>query len=404
MSLSSILISLVAGGVFWLYWRGLARSKMSLKASRIILLIALPVIGILPFLSFAPMREMTMQFLPEVSVIEQSTKWLPKGNVGLQFSIDMVIVGGAIIQLAFFLTTIVRTRRWSKIGERTTRERREVVVHPSIPAPFTFLRTVFTPPIPEEDAHCILDHEIAHINRLHQWDSTLMLLVRMLAWWNPFVHLLSGELRLVHEKEADLDVVASRDINLYAEQLVRYAVHGGFVHVHHYSLTRQIVERMKNLQSTNRSSFSWTLMTLLFVMTLAGGVAFAQESSTHMIVEVDQPPVLEGCEDGDMACFQSTLISHIAQNLTIPKGLDFGDQNPRFFVKFEIDEEGNVENMQTLRSPCSGSDDADMASDCNQVEDAIRKALETLPIVKAAMKDGAFVKVQYTIPVLVALE
>lgn len=58
-----------------------------------------------------------------------------------------------------------------------------------------------------ESRDTILCHERAHIAHHHSYDRLLLLAVKTLQWWNPFVWLLDDALTQVHEYEADLEVI-----------------------------------------------------------------------------------------------------------------------------------------------------------------------------------------------------
>lgn len=71
----------------------------------------------------------------------------------------------------------------------------------------------------------ILLHECVHAGRLHSLDLMLMSLVTAIHWFNPLVHLMRSELRLLHEYEADEAVLDSGiDASRYQLLLVRKAV------------------------------------------------------------------------------------------------------------------------------------------------------------------------------------
>ena len=71
----------------------------------------------------------------------------------------------------------------------------------------------------------ILLHECVHAGRLHSLDLMLMSLVTAVHWFNPLVHLMRSELRLLHEYEADEAVLDSGiDASRYQLLLVRKAV------------------------------------------------------------------------------------------------------------------------------------------------------------------------------------
>lgn len=74
----------------------------------------------------------------------------------------------------------------------------------------SFGRTVYwdeTTPLSATEAAQLLAHEQAHIRRGHSADQLWLQLCRSLLWFNPFVHLLAADLTLLHEYQADADVL-----------------------------------------------------------------------------------------------------------------------------------------------------------------------------------------------------
>lgn len=53
----------------------------------------------------------------------------------------------------------------------------------------------------------VICHEASHIRHGHTWEKTLMQILKVVMWFNPFVHLASVRLDEVHEYEADRDVL-----------------------------------------------------------------------------------------------------------------------------------------------------------------------------------------------------
>lgn len=70
-----------------------------------------------------------------------------------------------------------------------------------------------------ENGDTILAHERAHITHCHSFDKMLLLVVKCLQWWNPFVWLLSDALSQVHEYQADLAVL-NKGVNASQYQLL----------------------------------------------------------------------------------------------------------------------------------------------------------------------------------------
>lgn len=400
MSFSAMVISVVLGFLIWGFWKSFVKERVSLHQARFFLLISMVVVVFVPMISLPSLRVAAPQLLPEISIVQTSLAWVPHSNKALQFSAKLLILAGSVVQVLLFIWTYFRIQRFRMKGNALSIANHKVVVHPNVPSPFVFIRTIFLPHMNEGEMDWVIEHEMAHLKQKHQWDSGFLLVARTIAWWNPMVWMLSRELRLTHEKQADLAVVQSKgNAEEYAQQLVEYAVKGGYAFAHNYSITHQILERMKNLNAIQRKSTSAMMISSIFLFLLSFGAVYAQESSTLAFTEVDQMPTLTGCEEGDKMCFNQKLIEHVVAQLEVPKGIELSEEPARFWTSFVIDEEGNIGSVELVRSPCADAN----SDDCAAVKVEISDALISLPVEKAAMKDGVFVKVQYTVPIVIAM-
>lgn len=401
MSFSSMIISVVLGILVWLFWKVYLKSRVSLAQARFFLLLSVAVVVFIPFIAFPALREVAPRLLPEISVVQNSLAWVPSSNKAMQFSAKLIIVTGSCVQVVLFIWTYFRIQRYRRKGQKSLISNHRVVVHPDVPSPFVFIRTIFLPHMNRGEMNWVIEHEMAHLKLVHQWDSSFLLIARTLAWWNPLLWTLSKELKLTHEKQADLAVVQSKgNAEEYAQQLVDYAVKGGFAFAHNYSITHQIKERMKNLNAIQKKSTSAMMLSTLFLFMLSFGAIYAQESSALSPIQVDQMPLLAGCEEGDEACFNEKLLEHVVSQIEVPKGVEFTQEPARFWVSFVIDEEGNVGSVELMRSPCADPN----SEECAEVKAEISDALTSLPVEKAAVKGGVFVKVEYTVPVVIAMK
>ena len=76
-----------------------------------------------------------------------------------------------------------------------------------------------------ETLPAILAHEQAHVRCGHSWDLLFFGVLSILQWFNPLVWICQGELKLLHEYEAD-DAVLKQGIDgvQYQKLLIRKAI------------------------------------------------------------------------------------------------------------------------------------------------------------------------------------
>lgn len=401
MTLSGLFISLFVAAVLVAHWRLIAQHKLSLRASRFYLLFGIAISALAPFASELQNAATVRIYLPEISISHRVTGWVPQGDTEWGWPIYSIWFVGAVIQFLPFLITIIKANGWKRESRREDALGFKVYISQIIPAPCTFLGSAFIPELSDAEKKVILNHELAHLRLGHKWDSIFILISRMFLWWNPFYWMLQSDLQLTHEKQADKLAVSESDTSLYKELLVEHAVRGRFAFAHQYSLTQQISERMKSLNTIQKSSMAWSIFSMILTIGLGTSSIFAQQSKPMGTGEVDVVPTIAGCEENDMQCFVTAVANHVVKGLVIPKDLPVGDE-ARYFVRFVINESAEVAEVEVVRAPTECENDE--TGSCNQMNANIRTALTSLEVQRAAMKDGKFVKVEYTIPILVKME
>ncbi|MDE7345200.1 MAG: hypothetical protein K2N48_00475 [Muribaculaceae bacterium] len=130
--------------------------------------------------------------------------------------------------------------------------------------PFCFCGSIY---ISKEDLddipEMIITHEHSHIRHLHFIDLFIGRLTLIAQWWNPFAWMLCREMRLVHEFQADGDVLsAGYDSKEYQYLLLarattdtKYSLTSGF---RHCELKRRL--KMINRQRTGRRAVAALIM------------------------------------------------------------------------------------------------------------------------------------------------
>lgn len=123
---------------------------------------------------------------------------------------------------------ILFIRRGSMIG----REGYTLVVMPHEEvAPFSFGKyiVISASDYANHPIETVIAHELAHIRLRHYLDLVLAQTVCVLLWYNPLAWLLRGELKLLHEYNADDSVIAGgADIEDYQMLLIRKAAGNRF--------------------------------------------------------------------------------------------------------------------------------------------------------------------------------
>jgi len=124
---------------------------------------------------------------------------------------------------------------------------------------------------------------------------------------------------------------------------------------------------------------------------IKGQVENAKLGQIYTFNDVEKLPAFKKCESvtgKDLGCFNQQLIQHISDNFAYPQKAVDHNISGAVYVKFVIDKNGKVTNIQT-RGPQNGV----------ILEIAAKKLVEKLGSFKPAMKDGQPVNVSYSFPV-----
>ncbi len=108
--------------------------------------------------------------------------------------------------------------------------------------------------------------------------------------------------------------------------------------------------------------------------------------------DVDRIPLFEDCKKINKtkasACFNAQMMKHIQEHFTYPYEAIMNRIEGEVWVRFIIDEEGNVTNLKTL---------APKNADLLKIE--AERVVSKLPRLKPAVKDGKKVLVKYGFPI-----
>jgi N-acetylmuramoyl-L-alanine amidase len=137
--------------------------------------------------------------------------------------------------------------------------------------PFSFFKSIFWGEEMEmnnREGRQILRHELFHVTNHHSVDIIGMEIISILCWFNPVFHLISRELKLIHEYAADACVVAETNEYEYAGLLLT-KISGRPLPLTNPFFKNQIKRRIAMITKTdkNKKAITGRLMILpLFVL------------------------------------------------------------------------------------------------------------------------------------------
>ena len=311
----------------------------------------------------------------------------------------IILIGASVFFLRLLISTatiLVKAARNRKIKiEKGT----DLIVSESVKSPVSWLRYIF---INSDDYRNnpreILTHEMAHIHYRHTFDLIFIDLLCCLQWFNPVIWLFRRELRSVHEFQADAAVVNS-GINAknYQILLIKKAAGRNWSSVvsslNHSNLKNRIAMMSK------KSSKSAALKVLLpIAVTACLAVTFANCNNSMLLSNDDKineksftnqdEPYVIVAEMPEFPGGEKALLKYIAENVVYPQEAKEKDIEGSVYIKFVVNSEGKVQDVETLRG-------VDPLLD----QEAI-KVIESLPDFKPGREDGKPVNVSMQVPIM----
>lgn len=218
---------LFCSGTLLLFYRLMLVRRVSFRASRRFLILALVLSALLPALDiplYPPAEPEAVSDIRRFTTdgVGTGEPWIPARPLPEEGEIRTaavrheanrlhrdilpwlyaIVAGLSFVLLAVRLNRIRRLRRHASL---TPCAGYTLAEHPDIRTPFSFLRTVYLGPGYEgERRGMVLCHEASHIRHRHSVEILLVEIVRCLFWFNPFVWIAQRWLKEVHEWEADV--------------------------------------------------------------------------------------------------------------------------------------------------------------------------------------------------------
>ena len=293
--LTYILESTICISVFYLLFRVLMRKETSFAVNRTTLLTIVAASVIVPLVQLPQLMQtpVHVELIPEFSENKIQIQNLPATENAASFEFQPSVgevapakneltipletllryfyLAGVLVALLLFIRNIILIFMLSR--KATVRQMdgyRLLIVDREVPS-FAFGRSVIISQT-DYDAHgpAILAHEQAHIRQNHFVDLLLLELVRTIHWFNPAVYALIGDLKEIHEFQADEQTLHSGiDATQYQLLVIqkgvgprRFALANSF---NHCQIKKRIT--MMNKSKTSKA-WRWKVATFLPLLAL----------------------------------------------------------------------------------------------------------------------------------------
>lgn len=289
--ISFLLKSVIASGLFVLFYVLFLRNRRMHNYSRFFLLTSLIVSLTIPFLHFQ---------LRTVSADNTAIKLLGVINsnevekVGQQVGANGIDVA-TILMLLYFTVSAVLVMVFClkliglyKIKQNGLREDKGVyiIVHTSSSkAPFSFLRYIFWNDEVDLDSlqgQQVLKHELAHVGQLHTLDKLFVQMVLIVFWINPFYWFIQHELSITHEFIADDTSVGEGNTEGFALMLLQAQFGNSFSGIVNPFFHSPIKRRIMMLQQNGTKHAMFRKLAVLPLMAGVVVLLSFSKAKTHM--------------------------------------------------------------------------------------------------------------------------
>ncbi len=439
---------IVCSALFVVFYRTVLHRYTPFLVARIYLVASLAASAVIPALDIPVWRVAPVEITPGTAMFFDIPDPVPAPAAAPPVDwagiAAWVIWGAGLAILSFVMTRqIVRIRRIRNRAGLFQGSGCEIALSEEVDTPFSFLTTVFIKRgTSDEDMRQILLHEASHIRHRHSREKIVMEVLKNVLWFNPFGWWAARLLAEVHEFEADRDVLdggftVEEYLPLIFRQIFGYnpelSVGLGD------SLTKKRFLMMKNkMKFTKYSS-----LRVAGALPLAAGMMmlFSFTERTPEIIYAEAPAAVEATVEPGQPVFEETVVASnngetvevvgnwpasSAQNPQSPDE-DIPRFNPevmptfeggnigtfaawvqkqirypkeamekkiagRVFVRFVIERDGSVSNVEELSSPDK------------ILTDEVVRVLGTSPKWTQGMHSGKAVRVYYIMPIAFALQ
>lgn len=344
--LTYILESTICISVFYLLFRVLMRKETSFAVNRATLLTIVLASVIVPLVQLPQLMQtpVHVELIPEFSENKIQIQNLPATENTASFEVQQPVgetasatneltipletllryfyMAGVLVAFLLFIRNVIQIFMLSR--KATVQQMdgyRLLIVDREVPS-FAFGHSVIISQT-DYDTHgqAILAHEQAHIRQNHFVDLLLLELVRTIHWFNPAVYALIGDLKEIHEFQADEQTLHSGiDAKQYQLLIIqkgvgprRFALANSF---NHCQIKKRIT--MMNKSKTSKA-WRWKVATFLPLLALLL-MAFGNRSETRIKQEIQNGMssiTQSGFEDDIRSTNQDDVSGQKVSNLAV---------------------------------------------------------------------------------------
>ena len=384
-------------GIYFIVWR----NRPLHTYSRVYLLASLVLPVVLPFIHL-PLSPQYATAVYSVTLSQVSIAPSPAAQSSREVLWPEVLawlyVGGCLLLAALYARAYVRLNVKLRQGRRVQYNGHTIIKDTEI-GPGTLGTRIFFPS--DKIDRLIVQHELAHIQAGHRYDSLLLQVMHVIFWVSPAHWLLGRELKTVHEFEADKIASEGVDTVDYASLLLSqsFGAPHSFAIAHSFfrhPLKRRIMmlQKMKTPKG-NSLLIAAAALTVGFMSTVllaqtkgpANGGDAPLRDSTAVVIDMDVVAKNTPPKAGEISLFNNGTIAFktvekmpafngdlqgwLRSNMQYPDSIRADKAKGGCMMQFTVAEDGAILSPQLLRS----SGDAGLDSEAMRVVSKMPKWL-----------------------------
>lgn len=397
--------------LFYAFFLLVMRRTTFFRLNRILLLVGTLVCFLLPLLRLRTEEVPLLQAGPLTEAVSGPALTAGPSAVSPFPHLEILYGVGFLAVLAWTAAAMVRMYRTIRKGDATRLDdgTKLVLTEDDVPS-FSWGRTIVMSRKDAETNPVIRLHEEAHVRKGHTLDILLFTAVTLIHWFNPLVWITLGELKLLHEYEAD-DAVLDKGIDATQYQLLlvrkavgekRFTLANGFQH----AKLKNRIDMMLQSPSSGWKRLSW-----LAILPFLAGTMFLCNPVRARVVSTDLPETVLS-ETAPAALPDTTkevpfqvvevkptfnggdaneFSKWVNENLKYPKAAKDAGVQGRVTLQFTVYPDGSVRDTKILRGVNPDLD-----------AEALR-VISASPDWTPGYVKGEPVKVTYTFPVIFKL-
>jgi len=283
--MGALIDMMLFSSISYLLYCILPKSRMPFAARRMYLLLSTLMSALVPFIHIPIRTESVPEILNKLSYYGT----LPSETAETLLIIYLVIAACLFISLTVQLARFVTEGKRRTVSEYEYKGYKVKELDNKGTSAYSFIGCIhISADLPAAEKAMILEHEASHLRHRHTWEKLLMHIMKILMWFNPFVHLAEIHLDEVQECEADCDVLRSgadrkEYVSLILDQILAKKA-PSFTSEFHNSLTRKRFEAMLNPPSDKAGFIRYAyMMPVIFLLIFSAEFTEASQTKGEML-------------------------------------------------------------------------------------------------------------------------